>query len=193
MQEAEHGTEEHGTTGEQKKEAGFWNVVKQVVQEEGEDKFENTFAAKGRDSLRKGHWVSRADLAGILRNRSKNKVHVTHIEPDQQRNWLGERVNVGLGCDLERLSSGEHVVICMKPGFACHVANVKEGSVIVSIGGVNVKGKPISKLRAMTIGPVGTSVVCKVCVAPSSPESPHTSSTILCVRIRRGLQRSALV
>eukprot|EP00961_Rhodomonas_salina_P293577 3933875-Rhodomonas_salina.2 len=108
--------------------------------------------------------------------------------PDQQRNWLGERVNVGLGCDLERLSSGEHV-----PGFACHVANVKEGSVIVSIGGVNVKGKPISKLRAMTIGPVGTSVVCKVCVAPSSPESPHTSSTILCVRIRRGLQRSALV
>ena len=64
----------------------------------------------------------------------------------------------GLGCTLELLADGRHVVAGVQAGGACSENGIQMGATILSVDGVPLRSMSMEHVRQLTMGLVGTHV-----------------------------------
>ena len=79
---------------------------------------------------------------------------------------------VGIGCSLSKISSGEQMIVSVKPGGVADVAGISRGSIISKVNGIEVRGKSAREIGRLTMGPPGSSVTVEVRVRAGDKVCP---------------------
>ena len=85
-------------------------------------------------------------------------------EQTHSQSFHSMEAKAGLGCTLERMSNGVHVVTSVKKGGACERGGVRPGMMVLEIDGASIRNMSMKEVRQLALGTVGTQVLSLLCI-----------------------------